>query len=80
MQNLLRLDKVVSALISNTPSQKGEHPASHLENLSFLAFAFTQIEIVEFSIARDIVPRVKEDMAKLAVWNGYEILNLLSAN
>jgi hypothetical protein len=33
-----------------------------------------QIEIVEFAIASDIVPRIKEEMAKLAVWNGYEIL------
>ena len=33
-----------------------------------------QIEIVEEAIANGAVPKDKEEMAKLAVWNGYEIL------
>ena len=33
-----------------------------------------QIEIVEFAIANGTVLRNKEEMAKLAAWNGYEIL------
>lgn len=33
-----------------------------------------QIEIVEFAIANGTVLRNKEEMAKLAAWNSYEIL------
>ena len=69
---LNRLDCAI-AIINLFVDQRWEEECYHFpaECLDILR---EQIEIVELAIANDAVAKDKEEMAKLAVWNGYEIL------
>ena len=69
---LNRLDCAI-AIINLFVDQRWEEDSYHFpaECLNILR---EQIEIVEFAIANNTVARDKEEMAKLAAWNGREIL------
>ena len=69
---LNRLDCAI-AIVNLFVDQRWEEECCHFpeECLNILR---EQIEIVEWAIANGAVQKDKEEMAKLAVWNGYEIL------
>ena len=68
-----RLNRLDCAIINLFVDQRWEEECYHFpaECLDILR---KEIEIVELAIANDAVAKDKEEMAKLAVWNGYEIL------
>lgn len=53
---------------------KIDYVVTHLYDPSSEHSSYGRLNRLDCAIANDIVPRNKEDMAKLTVWNGYEIL------
>ena len=69
---LNRLDCAI-AIINLFVDQRWEEGCYHFP-AEYLNILREQIEIVEEAIANNTVARDKDEMAKLAVWNGREIL------